>query len=85
VWDIFRKLKPSLRDRSVLLRLSGAAGGDFLFGSHAAPDCTIETDIFSFSLRASNRITAEYVQARACISGSPAVAGWFLRNMEVPY
>jgi uncharacterized protein (TIGR03083 family) len=85
VWDIARKLKEALRDRTVLLRLSGEAGGDYLFGAQAEPDCTIETDVFSFSLLASGRITVDEMKGLAGVSGDAAVADWFLHNMEVPY
>lgn len=85
VRDVAHKLKAALRDRTVVLRLAGEAGGDFLFGSGAEPDCTIETDIFTFSLRASGRISVEEMAGRARIGGGAEVADWFMRNMEAPY
>lgn len=85
LWDVARKLKRPLQGRTVALRLAGLAGGDYLFGPGGAPDCLIATDIFSFHLRASGRITPADMAPRATVMGDQAIATWFLENVEVPY
>lgn len=85
LWDLARKLKGKLGQRAVLLRLSGAAGGDYLFGAHSQPGCALEMDVFSFALRSSGRITVQEAQRRTRVEGDRETAAWFLRNAEVPY
>ncbi|MDX1689302.1 MAG: maleylpyruvate isomerase family mycothiol-dependent enzyme [Candidatus Promineifilaceae bacterium] len=83
--DIADKLRQELADRSVALRLTGEAGGNYLFGGAADPDCTIEMDAFTFCLRSSGRITVEEASERVTVMGDGATAVWFLRNMEVMF
>jgi len=83
--DIADKLRKELAERNLALRLVGEAGGDYLFGRQAGPDCTIEVDVFTFCLRASGRITVEEASERATVTGDGATAAWFLRNMEVMF
>lgn len=83
--DIADKLKKELAERSVALRLTGEAGGDYLFGRPSEPDCTIEIDAFVFCLRSSGRITVDEALEQATVTGDGATATWFLRNAEVPF
>lgn len=85
VWDLARKLKRDLGQRSILLRLTGEAGDDYLFGAQREPDCTLEMSVFTFALRSSGRITVEESHGRATVDGDSRLAEWFMRNMEVPY
>ena len=83
--DIAKKLNAQMAHRTVALHLGGAIEDDYLFGRATTPDCTLEMDIFDFSLRASGRIAVTEATARAHIEGDHALATWFLSNMEVPY
>ena len=85
VEELARKLQGKLGRRSVLLRLTGAAGGDYLLGSNSEPDCTLEMDVFTFALRSSGRITVAQTQERIQVEGDRAMAQWFLENLDVPY
>lgn len=83
--DIADKLRKGLAERSVALRLTGEAGGNYLFGRAADPDCTIEMDVFTFCLRSSGRITVEEASEKVTVTGDGATAAWFLREMEVMF
>jgi uncharacterized protein (TIGR03083 family) len=83
--DIARKLKTELSQRTIAVHLSGAAGGDYLFGRSPSADCILAMDLFDFILRTSGRITAAKAAGAAHISGNRATADWFLANIEVPY
>lgn len=83
--DIAKKLNAQMAQCTVALHLKGAIEGEYLFGRATTPDCTLEMDVFDFSLRASGRINATEATARAHIDGDHTIATWFLNNMEVPY
>jgi uncharacterized protein (TIGR03083 family) len=83
--DVHKKLRKQLASRSMLLRLAGAAGGDYYFGRQSTPECTLEMDTFDFNLRASGRITVGQASSRTAVSGDTTVANWFLTNCEVVY
>lgn len=85
VEELAQKLRRELKQRSVLLRLSGEAGGDYQFGPGTEPSCSIEMDVFTFALRSSGRITVEEMAGRMRIEGDRGVADWFLANLDVPY
>ena len=85
VRDVAKKLKSELAQRTIVLRLAGAIEASYLFGNKTTPDCTVEMDIFDFSLLASGRITAEEAAGRTAVSGDRATAGWFLAHIEAPY
>jgi uncharacterized protein (TIGR03083 family) len=85
VRDIGRKLKGQLGQRSLVLRVTGAIGGEYMFGQAPDPACTLQLDVFDFHLRASGRITVEEAARRAVFGGERAVGEWFLQHMEVVY
>lgn len=83
--DIAEKLKKEMAERSVALRLTGEAGGAYLFGRASDPNCTIEIDACVFCLRSSGRITVGDALEEATVTGDGAAAEWFLRNAEVMF
>jgi uncharacterized protein (TIGR03083 family) len=82
--DLARKLGRQLQDRTVVLDLTGEAGGTYQFGQGAV-DSTIEMDAFTFNELASERLTPAAAASRASIQGNRAVGDWFLHNADVPY
>lgn len=85
VRDIGRKLKGKIGQRSLALRLTGAVGGEYVFGQASEPTAILQMDVYDFHLRASGRITAEEATARSVFVGERTVADWFLQHMEVVY
>lgn len=85
VRDIGRKLRGQLGQRGMALCITGAIGGEYLFGQASEPTSTLQMDVYDFHLRASGRITVEAATARAVFGGERSVAEWFLQNMEVVY
>lgn len=85
VEELAQKLKKSMAQRTLLLRLDGEIGGDYLFGVGHEADCTLEMDVFTFALRSSERITPEEAAARSRIDGDRQLAAWFMARMDVPY
>lgn len=85
VWELARKIRRELGERTILLRLTGEAGGDYLFGAQSEPDCILEMSVFTFALRSSERITVAETEARVDVQGDNRLADWFMHNMEVPY
>ena len=83
--DIAEKLRKELVGRTIALQLSGPAGGEYLFGKNALPNCTLGMDLFDFNLRASGRITIDETLQKTVISGDEATAEWFLSSCEVTY
>ena len=75
--------RTGLGDRSLMLELTGEAGGAYRFGPNPQPDTVVRMDLFDFALAASGRIAPEEALARATVAGSPAVAEWFFQNCEV--
>ncbi len=85
VRDVAQKLQPQLASRSLLVHLTGPAGGNYHLGRPSAPDCTLEIDTFDFNLRASGRISVAEAWAKTAVSGNNTTATWFLTNCEVMY
>ena len=85
VRDIGRKLKGQVGQRSLALRITGAIGGEYVFGPAAEPACTLQMDVFDFHLRASGRIPVEEAARHAVFGGDRAIGEWFLQYMEVVY
>lgn len=85
VWELAEKLRRELGERAIVLRLTGEAGGDYLFGAQRESDCILEMTVFTFALRSSGRITVAETHERAAIEGDSRLADWFMRNMDVPY
>lgn len=85
VWELARKIRRELAERTILLRLTGEAGGHYLFGAQREPHCILEMSVFTFALRSSGRITVAETEARVDVQGDSRLADWFMRNTEVPY
>jgi uncharacterized protein (TIGR03083 family) len=83
--DIAKKLKKQLDGRTIVLQITGALSGTYQFGSKAEPDCTLALDLFSFHLRASERISVEEALRRTEVSGDKTTTHWFLSNATVLY
>jgi uncharacterized protein (TIGR03083 family) len=82
--DIHKKLHKGLRECTILLRLTGAVAGEYVFG-RGMPNCDVAIDFFDFNLRASGRISAKGVAEKTAVTGEEAAAEWFIRNCEVMY
>lgn len=83
--DVARKLRGARWGHTVVLRLTGVAGGDYLFGAGPEADCAIILDPFDFNLRASGRLNVDDVWSRLSISGDETAARSFLATCEVLY
>lgn len=83
--DIAKKLRKSLSNRTIVLRLIGDAGGEYQFGRNATPDAILEIDVFDFNLRSSGRISVDEAAGKTAVSGDYSTAKWFLENCEVVY
>lgn len=83
--DVAHKLHRAGWKRLIILRLSGVAGGDYLIGSGAGPDCSITIDPLDFNLRASGRVNVDDVWPRLTITGDTTTAREFLQLCEVLY
>jgi uncharacterized protein (TIGR03083 family) len=82
--DIHKKLRQQLRERPILLRLTGAVTGEYVFG-RGVPKCDLAIDFFDFNLRASGRIGANDALGKTAVRGDQAAADWFIHNCEVMY
>lgn len=83
--DVARKLRKARWGRTVALRLTGVAGGDYLFGPGSTPDCAIISDQFDFNLRASGRLSVEAIWPHLTVNGDETAARSFLASCEVLY
>ena len=87
VRDLAAKLDRHLEEASIVLDLTGPAGGCWRIGPAKPPTATIEMDMLDFSRLGSERLTFAEVksQALASISGNREVAFWVLSNAAVPF
>ncbi len=87
VRDLARTLQDALRGRSLVLDLSGAAGGRFQIGTMAEPTAILKMDVVEFNRLASGRISPEAVQSLGlvAVSGDRSFADQVLAETSVPY
>lgn len=76
-----------LAGESILLNLTGPAGGQWRIGQSAVPAATLEMDALDFTLKAAERLTATDLttQNLVTVSGNAEVARLALENMVVPF
>ena len=87
VRELDRSLKTKLNGHSVIYRLTGKAGGEWVVGSSTAVEAVISLDVIEFNRLASGRITAQAAldQGLVKIEGDSAVATLALSNTLVLY
>ena len=87
VRDLARTLQDALRGRSLVLDLSGAAGGRYHIGTMAEPTAILKMDVVEFNRLASGRISPEAVQSLGlvAVSGDRSFADQVLAETSVPY
>ncbi len=87
VRELDHTLKASLTGQTVLYRLTGPAGGEWIIGGNSRPEAQITMDVLEFNRLASGRSTAQQVldQGLAQITGDEALAELALRQTVVLY
>ena len=87
VRDLARTLKDTLRGRTVVFDLSGAAGGRYRIGAMAEPTVIMKMDVVDFNRLASGRLTphAAKEQGRVTPSGDRSFSDEVLAATSVPY
>lgn len=87
VRELDARLGKALGSKSVTLRLTGPAGGEWAAGGAQAPSALIEFDTLEFNRLASGRITAQHVldSGLVRVDGDRATAETALKNIVVLY
>ena len=87
VRDLARTLKDTLRGRTVVFDLGGAAGGRYRIGAMAEPTVIMKMDVVDFNRLASGRLTphAAKEQGRVTPSGDRSFSDQVLAATSVPY
>lgn len=87
VRDLARTLKDTLRGRTVVFDLGGAAGGRYRIGAMAEPTVIVKMDVVDFNRLASGRLTPQAVkeQGRAILSGDRGFGDQVVAATSVPY
>ncbi len=85
--DLAAKLDGQLKGNSVIIDLTGPAGGCWRIGSVETPAAIIQMDMLDFSRLTSGRLTPGEVRSHVLISirGDVEVAVQVLDNASVPY
>ncbi len=85
VRDLSQRLSRSLAGRTIVLDISGPAGGAFRIGPPDPPAATIRMDAVDFGLRSSERISADDALARSQLSGDANLARVALEHFFILY
>ena len=87
VRDLARTLKDTLRGRTVVFDLSGAAGGRYRIGAMAEPTVIVKMDVVDFNRLASRRLTPQAAkdQGRVILSGDRSFGDQGGAGTSVPY
>lgn len=84
--DIAKQLaKQGAATHTVIVELTGPAGGTFHYGPDRAPDAVIQMDALDFHWMTSGRATPEEGLAQATVQGDREVARSFLQKTRVLY
>lgn len=84
VRDVARKLKSRLNGHSLILTLTGIAGGTWQIG-RGAPAAELEMDALDFNIFVSGRYSYETAMQRARITGDKALSERAFKNLIVLY
>lgn len=87
VRDFGTQFLPDLDGQSIVLDLTGEAGGTWLVGTARVPAATIRMNALDFSVLASGRVTAADVMAQSLVQmeGDRALAQRVLETTSVPF
>lgn len=87
VRDFSTRFLPDLGGKSIVLDLTGEAGGTWLVGESHVPTGALRMDALDFSVLASGRITASDVIAQSLVQmeGDRALAQRVLETTSVPF
>lgn len=83
--DVNAVLAPKLGSDSVVIALTGIAGGVWRIGNSATPRATLEMDTLDFNIYASGRYTFEQARGKAIITGDTMFAENALKEISVLY
>lgn len=85
--DLAHALKDTLRGRTAVFDLGGAAGGRYRIGTMAEPTVIVKMDVVDFNRLASGRLTPQAAkdQGRVILSGDRSFGDQVLAATSVPY
>lgn len=83
--DLAQQLPGKLNGRSVIIELTGIAGGQWRVGKSETPEATLRADTLDFNIYASGRFTFDEIRPRVTISGDTTLAEQALRATKILY